>query len=250
MNHDKNVLEYDQAPREPFISLRQLLRVVCTIAVFGVGIWLLWTAVTWNHLMRVQNRCMLYHRPANQIALQMSNGKPTSLDPAAEQLYCEFGEAAGWRYFLYPRQDSPEVILFMHERRLPTGESRLVIVPWSGRFSLAIEDVCAFPRTVVPATLSTYPIQQPHKEGFASATSRGDPRSLRVFAGQPDPVLSDRFDIPFEIDGKYGKLRGKLIPFEADTQDELNRLQHPASWFRDGELLFWVESNPAILPPK
>src|SRR5205814_8599637 len=118
------------------------------------------------------------------------------------------------------------------------------------RCSTRIEDVCAFPRTIVPATSSGYPIQRPHKEGFGTPTDHGMPRSLRVFAGQADSVALDRFVLPFEIDGQRGNLCGRLIPFDADTQTEVNRVGHPAQFFRDGELLFWVEHNPAILPPR
>ena len=125
-------------------------------------------------------------------------------------------------------------IVFAHERTNSTGLTRLLMVsmnPWQGG----------------KIWLSTYQIVR-HTGGtlqgmIGMLKSTGNwfdmsgfatPGSLRVFSGQPDPKDASRFYIPFESNGRHGRICGVFVagdvfskdPHDAAVETEMNSDVH------------------------
>jgi hypothetical protein len=131
--------------------------------------------------------------------------------------------------------------VFLHERRTPSGESRLVVVqrPAEGSFPPAQMQLIAYvaKRPTFDAGTFQLPVVAPLiysagslPEGLLGFPPRVGVRAprLKYFAGQADPVDPSRFTIAFEIDGSPGVIDGRLkddntVEFTSPSQGSTGR---------------------------
>lgn len=139
------------------------------------------------------------------------------------------GELARLGWQLTPRWGTHGVA-FMHERRTTTGTRRLVVVTMrlneafnafgcEGQ-AVNMTGVVLEPATLLPKRKVTAPAHR--RRSVQVEAGRG--RSLRIFAGQPDPSDTSRFSIRYEVDGRTGWVDGWMRDAEDwvfDSGDEI-----------------------------
>jgi hypothetical protein len=129
-----------------------------------------------------------------------------------------------------PDWSSPET-LFLHERRTPGGESRLLVVRRGMMDLWSFSYVCLTATVVRPGSLLKLPVVDDQKDSVPSTrfvqgigSHRASDR-LRLFAGQPDASDPTHFTIRYDINGERGTIDG---------------------WLRDdGMVTFTVRDGPA-----
>jgi hypothetical protein len=124
-----------------------------------------------------------------------------------------FGGLFGGDKGLGPRD---EFVVFLHERRSPSGETRLVSARaylyhnGSIRFGADVWSVAGWfgrPRELTSATGPDMTTAAP-----AIGVPPGDGQSLRLLTPEVDPSDASRFTLPFEIAGKHaGVVEGRLL---------------------------------------
>ena len=198
MPEAKIPLDYAPRRRRRITARVVSIAISCVLVAVMVGL-----AGSW--LMRVaparywQGRAMHLTMPADAVVWELNKPSPTAAN-VADRVYGRIGRT--W-------VDS--TCVFLHARGPSDGEERLV--------SLGISDV-------------TFNGEYPRRSGFwncavyvpswqgASKLTVGGPcqfppmffrgQTLRIFAGQPDPVDESHFTIRFERDGVEGFIDGYL----------------------------------------
>jgi hypothetical protein len=179
-----------------------------------------WRAEPWRRarMLYYQRQCEAYSPPADEVvfdndparsaALRAKPGYVTQKNIDPRPVFrtppgCWNGYADATRVGVHEQGGGTKA--FLHERRTPRGERRLVVVEffpfsWTPVVAQAIETSPLAGRAEVRGYL--------HSELFLDPQS--PPRSLRIFAGQPDPADASRFTIVYEWDGRRGTIDGRL----------------------------------------
>lgn len=167
-----------------------------------------------------QRQCLRYAAPADRVVWeqwypppQAGGGRPRLQflgPPTPDAFQAVHERATGERLLLGS-------VVFMHERRSPAGDARLVVVERVPQRLIDIGGARLFRAWVVaPATWRAGPavISSSRPNGFPSPVNCSGPfpefLPLRLFAGQPDPADPSHFTIAFESEGRPGVLDGWL----------------------------------------
>jgi hypothetical protein len=221
-------LDYSPAPPRCRRRLRRAGLVVAVVAIAVAG-WRWGPAVRDRAtLLYWQRRCATYAPPPDQVVYATGAADAAALGRDRAYAAWPSGPPNGppVTYRLppdcvgrYPPAAStastaagagtpPGPVLFLHERRTPAGERRVVVVrlyPSSW--------VPVLSHTIRPAGLRAAPAVDPRpglSTGFFFAADPARHR-LRILAGQPDPADASRFTIDYDVDGKPGTVRGQLV---------------------------------------
>jgi hypothetical protein len=113
-----------------------------------------------------------------------------------------------------------EGTVFLHERRTPAGERRLVgvdLLPFGLPIGLNLTDPVEgrlepWGRVFTDGSFLRPPVEafSPKQNPYRSWSLIGPPDRLRVFAGQPDPNDPSHFTIDYEVHGVRHTLDGWL----------------------------------------
>lgn len=175
-------------------------------------------------LLYWQHRCATYAPPADQIVYASGPTDVAALKPDPAYVVQPFGPPTGAPvaarrppdcFDRYPPAEAmavsssipPGPVLFLHERRTPGGERRIVVVRL-----YPVSWVPIVSHTIGPAGLWAGPTVDP-RPGISTAffyTTDPTRHRLRIFAGQPDPADLSRFTIAYELDGQPGTVLGQL----------------------------------------
>jgi hypothetical protein len=173
-------------------------------------------------LLRLQRACERYSAPATQVVFEVgppptpkSQNHPS--DPARkESKILQALTTPQWDAFAQAAPagfQSIGPILFMHDRRKPSGETRLVVVripsPIKGisltHFPLYVQLIHPAVALLPPRLVYGQTIHNP-----APMPSPSEPHHDRYYAGQADPADASHFTITCEINGQPGLIDGWL----------------------------------------
>jgi hypothetical protein len=155
-----------------------------------------------------QNKCLSYAPPADAIAFDRSKAAAGYTMP---RCWAELRNREGWAPW-------PHTVVFMHERRTPGGQPRLVVVTL-GAYPVGWGNAL-FVAAAKPATLAT-PVAfgRPWKWPILDLPGLFD-RSVTpflVYVGQPDANDPTHFTIPFTSKGTPGIIDGWLADDDSVT---------------------------------
>jgi hypothetical protein len=204
-----DVPRIEYAPPPSGLRRRRIVRWAIWFAVvamlFPVGMRGIPRAMRQVELLYWQRKAMGYTAPPDQVVFETDAARMN--DPGLiVRATGAFRVAAPWDRFysiLSPPGRVALATLFVHERRNPRGESRLVVIegiPGAQGFVLdpgVLHPGSAFgePRENTDAWINMNPF---FEFGLPAPDS---PRSakLRIFAGQPDPADASHFTIGYEV---------------------------------------------------
>src|SRR5688572_2762470 len=221
-------LAYAQAPRfRRRRILRRLAAVVMGVGLVAGGVKAAGPVAARARLLFWQDRCLSYAPPADFVVYEEGPGAAALL---ATGKYLPFAAplsdtpAAGYmpeclvRFMSETGRGAPPrgrcVPLYVQARSAQQRETRLVtVVYWPDDCAGFSPSVNLYGSAVPPTT----PFSRAHGPSLTGAScgsyARGNrPRSLRVFAGQPDPADPSRFSIRYVMDGTSGTLYGRVRP--------------------------------------
>jgi hypothetical protein len=230
-------LEYEPAKR--VLRRRRWRRAVAAFMVL-VGVVSLWRAGP-PFLRQVryfywQTRCARFAEPSNFVAYEEDATRGAALLPRAGYFPMPTlgGPTPPATLFSPPPltalQNKPSGAVFLHERTMPSGRRRIVIVfpnvgpPIGNVFRGAGRIVEFQSHTAVPATLLPGSELRPLGKSRLCLILQPDD-VLRLFWGQPDPRQSDHFTIGYELNGAVGTIDGRL---KDDGQLDLSVRDGPA----------------------
>lgn len=200
--------------------LRAIIVLLLTAAVLGAVKWGLPLYGQWNYLC-LQNRLLSHSLPPTTIVYDDNPTSATALlnrgddhisFPPAHETVPPTAHRVGAYHPRFLRRATifgtaavPQTgIIFLHERRSPSGNTRLVLVPvrvlwmyWEGRWTLVrgFEAGTVFlPATWKPGST----IRKARDSGLFEGSYDTDVR-FRYFAGQPDPADPAHFTIVYEM---------------------------------------------------
>jgi hypothetical protein len=226
------------APPPALHRQRRFRRAVIRVAILSMVVWAgaRWGPDAWHRsaLLYRQRQCLRYTAPAEKIVCSEplpSAGRmfPFSIaaaDPPGMEWARNNGQA-------FPGPSAP--LLFMHERRTPSGKRYLVILrrtPGEGRqswdlpssYRLTLIEPASFTAEAVLRERSVIEVLPRNSTEPQDADSTAPPDVLRFFAGQPDPTDPTRFTIRYQRGPKAGVLHGVLEdppPYASEaSQDE------------------------------
>jgi hypothetical protein len=209
-------------------SARRIAGVLVVIGLIGSGV--RWAPWTWRRctLLREQSRCLAFALAPDQVVREIELNRNTEYHlfqtdpppPPPVTPTCLERFAASLRTDGAATQldGSPHFPVFLHERRTPDGERRLVIVTVRFGAMVAIgagERIGLTAAVIHPGALFSAPVVSRHSAGECYPFSRGrgsdlTPRRLRLYAGQPDPSDPSHFTIGYDINGEAGTIDGWL----------------------------------------
>lgn len=149
-----------------------------------------------------------YHFPQRPCFNTLDNLPPKGWRPPAYYRPREYEKVS-------PR-DFADGVGFLHSRRTPSGQERLVIFELGSSFPYPDGNYAGGGSCEVLNPASWGPrsglraIPQGRQPDDSVLLHVKPPQRLRIFAGQPDPKDSSRFSVIYEIDGKRGTIEGRL----------------------------------------
>jgi hypothetical protein len=221
-------LEYEKAPP---LRRRWFRRIV-----LGLGLLLVVAAcVKWRRDIAgyvafriVQDKCRGYTAPADQVVYEQDDQEAAKLLAGSAQ-YADIysgsnqyvqriaGHTPQCLTALTPLSVAPpaKAVLFLHQRRSPSGERAIVAVRFQRHFAFdwRAGRHFEFEAIVIPASFGwPPPAARVTRFGLADFPSPVDPADdkLKIFAGQPDPKHEVHFTIPYKTRNKDGYLEGWL----------------------------------------
>jgi len=222
----------DYASRQSWIRRRwhRLVIILLLLAAAIAGTWyrnnIIWAAHR-SLLLRAQYQCMEFEAKPTRVVYEEDTTKARELLKQRDYrpaMLDVTGQKTGAMYWPSEIQNYPEALryfssggpnclnndaslLFLHERKTPSGQSVLVCVTaWMDKN--AGSPVVRFSvRGVLPGNWRT----DPGVTGSLGAFVRYNERTpLRMYAGQPDPADLSRFTVEYELHGKRGVFEGRV----------------------------------------
>lgn len=193
--------------------VRQLL-LLCAVVVFGLCVWS-WVPVVLRHVERIKaQRDCLAHTPPPQLVSFKAEGWSIVLIWSRPLEFDRLLESSRGKSIPWTKVTPRGALLFLHERHMPNGPKRLVVVSFdqkarSNPLSVQVMELGTFrPLYVRSYDRSGFPQFWP-KPDWGSQSEPSKP--FQIFEGRPDANDSTHFTIPYELDGQHGIVDGWLV---------------------------------------
>ena len=208
--------QLDYAPKPAALRSARMRRaaLVAGVLVLLVGIaWLTPRAFRRLQIAHWQRQCLAYVAPPDQVIHETDPAEIPRL--LAPPLNYSGSLATGQAFLIPPAYRNLYVsqsvgTAFLHERATPQGQRRLVAVDLFGGGMQPNNAMTLNANVIDPATTSSRSMLTITRgDGTTITLQRGE--TLRVFAGQPDPVDPSHFTIDYVLNGTRNTLDGWLV---------------------------------------
>jgi hypothetical protein len=225
--------QLDYAPPLSGPRHRYARRLIRAVLILVLAIWLLPRLFFHAQVLWWQHECLNYTAPADKIVYDDTsypkNFLPTAPDDHSIHLDFRKINISNTVECLGRLHDASSskfpldagTLLYLHARRNPAGDNRLVAVILTNRLGYQLNFSCLFlePASPISAVGLGCGINT-----FALPIKQSD-KPLRLYAAQSDLADPTRFTIRYDIDGQQGIIEGKL---ETDSGITLKVLDGPA----------------------
>lgn len=199
------------------------------LLIAGFATWL-WGPRAWQKakILYWQRQCMNYIAPVDQIVYEenpetvllleadpnyrigrWSDATNSSITPAIRYAYRDASVLKNLLVLTtsYSRLDP---VVFLHERRTPSGKPRLIYIEHRPSSLQLVEGIRVDASLFIPASATTQLIPVDHDgNGWGGWQARA-PLRVRIFAGQPDPGNPSHFTIRYQMWGQEDVIDGWL----------------------------------------
>ena len=243
--HPAGLLDYSPTGRTRH---KRLLRGLCVLSVLVValGAWLYLPPLAQHaQMLYAQRQCLRYTPPADQVVFESEPAaaarllgdpryrrarvyqvKPSDAVVTAAALtpacWTRMEASISSPHLRQPSSPPAIAVIFMGERKTPSGEPRLVVVTYfpypaaggNSRFVYGYEFIAY---VLTPGTLGSAPMVYRNTGGNERMAFSPNPARVRVYAGQPDATDASHFTIRCIIDGIETIIDGHLDDRERVT---------------------------------
>ncbi len=189
--------------------IRRGLIAITTVSLLLAAACGIYTNISRISLAYHRHQCMTFTAPPDRVVYE-SDPIKAKLLIASDQRYVVFEDTirTACAFSCQPWQrynDRGEHVAFLHGRRKPDGDERLVAVLFSPPFEWAGIFPC--PYVEQAGKVQSYPNSG---RSVKSLVGFACEQTLRVFAGQPDPTDESHFTIVYEARNQRGTIDGYL----------------------------------------